>query len=136
MNETIPANLNAAIATQPMMIRVWIMVLVAVNLVAILFILTRQRGKLKIRPESMAVVVSFFAAGLFMSWLYGRVGYVRLLGLPHLIFWTPVYIWLFLKFRKGEFKTPFKQYVMVYLVIAGISLVIDAVDVVRYGLGQ
>jgi hypothetical protein len=136
MNETMPADLNAAIATQPMWLQIWIMILVAVNLVAILFILTRQTGRLRIRPESIAVVVSFFAAGLLMSWLYGRVGYVRLLGLPHLIFWTPVYIWLFTKFRSGKFKTPFKQYVMVYLVIAGISLVIDAVDVVRYGLGQ
>ncbi len=135
MNEIIPASLSATIASQPMLIRVWIMVVVSVNLVAILFILTRQSGKLKIRPESMAVVVSFFVAGLFMSWLYGRIGYVRLLGLPHLIFWTPVYIWLLLKFRRGEFKTPFKQYVMVYLVIAGISLVIDAVDVVRYAMG-
>jgi hypothetical protein len=33
-------------------------------------------------------VVSFGAAA--MSWLYEEVGYVRLLGLPCLLFWSPV----------------------------------------------
>ena len=72
------------------------------------------------------------AAGVYMSWLYEQVGYVRLLGLPHLVFWTPVYVWVLLRRRTIGTNSLFGKYVLLYLAIAGISLVIDLVDVVRY----
>lgn len=136
MNDTMPADLAAAIATEPMWFQVWLLMLAAANLAAIFFVITRQNGKLGMRVEALAIIISFLAAGIFMTWLYGVVGYVRLLGLPHLVFWLPVYVWLFGKYRKGEFSSPFKQYLIIYFVIAGLSLVIDAADVTRYLLGE
>ncbi len=136
MNDSMPANLQAAIATEPMWLQLWVMLLVVVNLAALLFVITKQTGHYRVRWESLAILFSFVAAGIAMSWLYQQVGYVRLLGLPHLVFWLPVYIWLLRKYRHGEFVVPFKQYLLVYFVIAGISLVIDAIDVARYLLGN
>ena len=136
MNETIPADLNAAIAMQAAWLQAWVMVLVIVNLAAALFLVARQDGKFSIRAEVLAILVSFFAAGAFMSWLYEQLGYVRLLGLPHLVFWLPVYIWLVIKFRRNEFTPPFKHYLVLYFLVAGISLVLDLVDVFRYLLGE
>ncbi len=136
MNEIVPVDLGAAIATQPMWLQVWVMILTVVNLSAIFFAGKKQNGKLRVRIEALAIVFSFIAAGMLMSWLYNKVGFVRLLGLPHLIFWLPVYIWLLIKFRRNEFSFPFKQYLVVYFVIAGISLIIDIVDVTRYLLGD
>ena len=136
MNDTMPVDLGAAIATGPMWLQVWVLTLVVAHLSAILFAATKQNGKLRVRTEAIAIVLSFLASGIFMSWLYDQVGYVRLLGLPHLIFWLPVYIWLLRKYPRNEFSFPFKQYIIVYFVIAGISLIIDVTDATRYLLGE
>ena len=132
MNETMPADLSAAIAMQAPWLQAWVMVLVVVNLAAALFLVAKRDGNFTLRIEALAILISFFAAGAFMGWLYEQVGYVRLLGLPHLVFWLPVYLWLVVKFRRNEFTPPFKQYLMLYFLVAGISLVLDFVDLVRY----
>ena len=136
MNDTMPADLNAAIALQPAWLQTWVIVLVIVNLAAALFLVARKDGKFGVRIEALAILLSFFAAGMMMTWLYDKLGYVRLLGLPHLVFWLPVYAWLVVKFRRGEFTPPFKQYLVMYFVVAGLSLLIDFVDVVRYLIGE
>ena len=136
MNETMPADLSAAIALQPAWLQTWVMVLVIVNLAAALFLVARRDGKFSVRVEALAILVSFFAAGAAMGWLYEQLGYVRLLGLPHLVFWLPVYAWLVVKFRRNEFTPPFKHYLLLYFLVAGISLVLDFVDVFRYLLGE
>ncbi|MGI9286525.1 MAG: hypothetical protein ACR2P1_14150 [Pseudomonadales bacterium] len=128
--------MGAAIATEPMWLQVWLLLLGAANLAAIFFVFTKRSGKIAVRVEALAIIFSFLAAGIFMSWLYGKVGYVRLLGLPHLVFWLPVFVWLLNKYRRDEFSAPFKQYLIVYFIIAGLSLVIDAADVARYLLGD
>ena len=135
MKEAMPADLNAAIALQPAWLQAWVMVLVIVNLAALLFVITRRDGKFGVRMEALAIVASFLVAGAAMAWLYQQVGYVRLLGLPHLIFWLPVYTWLVVKFGRNTFTPPFKQYLALYFLIAGISLLVDFVDVLRYLLG-
>lgn len=132
MTETMPADLNAAIALQPAWLQAWVMVLVIVNLAAVLFVVTRRDGKFGIRIEALAILVSFAAAGAAMAWLYAQLGYVRLLGLPHLIFWLPVYAWLVIKFRRNAFTTPFTYYLRLYFFVAGLSLAVDFVDVLRY----
>ena len=136
MNETMPADLNTAIAMQAAWLQAWVLVLVIVNLAAALFLVARRDGKFSVRVEALAILLSFLAAGAAMGWLYEQVGYVRLLGLPHLVFWLPVYVWLVIKFRRNEFTPPFKHYLVLYFLIAGISLVVDFVDVVRYLLGE
>jgi len=136
MNEAMPADLNAAIAMQAAWLQAWVMVLVIVNLAAALFLVARQDGKFSVRAEALAILISFVAAGALMGWLYEQLGYVRLLGLPHLVFWLPVYIWLVIKFRRNEFTPPFKHYLVLYFLVAGISLVLDFVDVFRYLLGE
>jgi len=136
MNDTMPADLNAAIAMQAAWLQAWVMVLVIVNLAAALFLVARRDGKFTLRVEALAILAGFFAAAVAMGWLYDQVGYVRLLGLPHLVFWLPVYLWLVAKFRRNAFTPPFKQYLMLYFLVAGISLVLDFVDVARYVLGS
>jgi len=71
-----------------------------------------------------------------MNWLFDRVGYVRLLGLGHLLAWTPVYLWILLQHRRFDTREAYGKYIRVYLVIAGISLVVDAADVLRYLAGD
>ena len=131
-----PATLGEGIAAQPPWLQGWVLLLVLAHLGALAFVAHRADGKWKVRIEPIAIVVSFLAAGAFMSWLFERVGYVRLLGLAHLVFWTPVYVWVLS--RRGTIGGPntlYGKYLLFYLVIAGISLVVDAIDVVRYLAG-
>lgn len=130
-----PPDLAAAIATEPLWLRIWVLFLGLVVLGSVLFAVTRRDGRWRLRPEPFAIVASGIAAAVFMDWLYGVVGYVRLLGLGHLIFWTPVYVWI-VRRRGGLEASLFRRYIDLYLVVAGISLVIDAIDVVRWMLGD
>ena len=88
------------------------------------------------RYEALAIVAAFLLAGEFMEYLYQQYGYVRLLGLAHIVFWTPVYAWIFTH-RKDYAAYPyFSKFVPFYLVMAGISLTIDVIDLLRYALGE
>jgi len=132
-----PPSLDAALATEPLWLQAWVLLLVVTHLAALLFVVRRRpQGGLAVRTEPIAIVLSFLAAGLFMGWLYEQVGYVRLLGLPHLVFWTPVWVWMLRRRRALGARTLFGKYVHAYLVVAGLSLVIDLVDVARYLVGD
>ncbi|MDZ7781391.1 MAG: hypothetical protein U5K56_00060 [Halioglobus sp.] len=136
MSTTMPASLVEAMMAEPLWLQTWVMLLVVVHLAALPFTITRDdSGAWRPRYQALAIVASFLLAGAFMNWLYAQVGYVRLLGLAHLVFWLPVYVWVW-QTRARESGTPYARYLVFYLVIAGISLVIDAVDVIRYLLGD
>ncbi len=137
-----PATLGEAIALQPQWLMIWLAVLAGTNLAAVLFIIGRTKdtagqGRWFIRPEAIAILAAFFAAGSLMEYLYQHYGYVRLLGLAHLVFWVPVYAWIALKRRylHPMRSTLFGKYLLLYFVVSGASLIIDAVDVVRYFAG-
>jgi hypothetical protein len=132
----LPKSLVEAMATEPLWLRSWINVLVAVNLSAVLFVVGRESGRWRVRREPIAILAGFIAAAVLMDWLYGSIGYVRLLGVAHLVCWGPVWFWILS--RRGEYpwRSLFGGYLHVYLLVAGVSLMIDLLDVVRYLLGD
>ncbi|MFU8814365.1 MAG: hypothetical protein ACNA7W_03405 [Pseudomonadales bacterium] len=137
MNDVqLPGSLSEAIATEPLWLQGWVMLLVLVHVAALAFAMHRERGRWRVRMPPIAIVVSFVAAAVVMNWLFEQVGYVRLLGLGHLLAWTPVYLWILLQRRRFDAHTAYGKYIAAYLVIAGISLVIDAADVLRYLAGD
>lgn len=133
MNDTTTADsLGQAILSEPLWLQAWVLVLVLTHLLALAFIPRRGQDSWTIRVEPIAIFASFIVAALIMEWLFAQVGYVRLLGLAHLLGWGPVYLWVFLRRRQFDVSTLFGKYVTAYLVIAGTSLVVDVVDVIRY----
>lgn len=136
MNGIDPATLGEAIALQPTWLKIWMYSLGAVNMAAVLFLFKRTEKSWGLRIEPWIILAAFFASATMMNMLYAEYGYVRLLGLAHLIFWTPAWFWV-LK-RRAEHApvgTLFGKYILLYLVVNGISLLIDVVDVVRYFTG-
>lgn len=131
------ANLGEAVmATQPTWLIAYLFVLTAANLGAVFFIAKRTDKGWRPRYEALAIIAAFLLAGEFMEYLYQQYGYVRLLGLAHIVCWSPVYAWI-ITHRKDYEETPyFAKYVMFYLIMAGISLTIDVIDVARYALGE
>lgn len=136
MDRDFPPSLGEAIMTEPVWLLAWLGVLALTHLGALPFVLTRQRQGWRVRYQAIAIVLSFFIAAAIMEWMYGMVGYVRLLGLAHIAGWGPVYIYL-LRIRKTIARSSwYGRYIHFYLVVVGISLCIDVIDVVRYVMGD
>lgn len=68
--------------------------------------------------------------------LYAQVGFVRLLGLPYIVVWTPLVIFLFSRLRKGELHPIARIALSIFATTIAISLIFDYGDGVRYLLGE
>ncbi len=108
----------------------WVMILVGVNIVGGLVYFAV--------PEGMFSVVAIVASFVVMCIVYKRFGFVRLLGLGHVVFWTPLCLWLFLKLSRGHYESDsnLKAWVLTLLTVNTLSLVIDYVDVIRFFRGD
>jgi hypothetical protein len=123
---------DEAIATLPTTVRYWIMWMNVTTLSAlVIFALNRPTW-----PAALILLLTNVAMVATMMWLYGQVGFVRLLGLPHLIFWTPLVVWFALRLRRGGLPRPALTAMLILTVTLSISLVFDTVDVVRWLLGE
>jgi hypothetical protein len=115
------------IAAQPWWLLSWIVWLGCVNLASLLFL-----------PEIEArwTLLAFLGGAITMWVLYEIGGYTRLLGLAHVIFWTPLVVYLYRRLGNLVGSPLFEGWVRVLLASLGVSLVIDYVDVLRYLMGE
>ncbi len=118
---------NKAILAMPKPWQVWMILLVSANIVSPFFFL----GK----PEAIVVLVAATASGFIMTALFARFGFVRLLGLGH-IPWLFTVPWLGLQLGQTIESGSFYYWLLSVIVLDSISLVIDAVDVARYWMGE
>lgn len=110
----------------PMPWPVWIMGLMVVNGAWPLLFL----GSL----EARVVLGAMMFGAMVQSSLFSRLGFVRLLGVGHVL-WLAMVPWLWL--RADQAATPgMRNWMMAVVVMNGISLVIDVIDVARYMMGD
>jgi hypothetical protein len=125
-------TLADAIATQGDVLRFWVLWLTTVMLAAPLLLLvfreTRRDGIVGL-AAALAVMVS-------MQWLYTQVGFVRLLGLPHVVIWTPLALYLLVRLRTGRMPAAARAVTWGLLVSIVVSLAFDYIDVIRWLLGE
>ena len=90
-----------------------------------------------VRKEARFVLLSLLLIMPAMLWMFSYFGYEKILGLPHVIFWTPLLIYLWR--RRSEWRVldtwSGKWLALVSAVIA-ISLLFDYTDVALYLLGH
>jgi len=120
--------MNDYVALQPLWLQIWLIALVGINFAAILFVLKDWRPRI--------IVLAFVLVALMMGPMFAKFGYTRILGLVHVIVWTPLmaYLWKTRNNYPAHIWT--NRYVYVFMLIVGMSLVIDYVDVIRYLLGD
>lgn len=84
----------------------------------------------------MLSVLTAVGSGLIVYFMYEKMGYVKLLGLPRAILWTPL-VWYYLTLLRSDTIPTIARYVM-YVVLAMmlISLAFDYTDLIRYILGE
>lgn len=121
-----------AIAQQPQWVQLWLNVLLAgAFILPAVLLIWRQT-----RVAGIATIIVSLTAGFAVMWLYDRMGYVKLLGLPHVLLWTPLVIHLIGQFRNTIM--PRLPRVLLGCVIGTllISLAFDYADLIRYILGE
>ena len=105
----------------------WIALLLAANLVAPLFYLPA--------PEAIWVLAAFVAAAIWQMSMFSRLGFVRLLGIAHVL-WFPLVIWIWVRMDALPAGHPMYRWMASLVVLNSISLAIDVADVGRYLSGE
>ena len=80
-------NFQTDMASGAAWVPIWVNVMGAILLLAIPFSF--------VRVEARWVLLGVLAGGAMTLFLYSQFGYQRVLGLGHMLFWTPVLIYLF-----------------------------------------
>ena len=120
-------DMMTLIAQEPWWLSSWVYWLIAINSLSLFFAFTRN--------EAHWVLTAWLGNLVMMPMLFDAVGYVRLLGLTHIVFWTPLVLYLW--HQRSAFGNSWSgRYLWVVLVTNTASLIIDYIDVVRYLLGD
>ena len=88
------------------------------------------------RLDAVIVFLTNLAMFVGMSWVYDQMGYVRLMGIVHVILWTPLLIYLVLRAKNGEMPLPCRLVMWMFAATLAVSLVFDYTDTIRYLLGE
>lgn len=110
----------------PLWLQGWIVWMGIVNFGSLLFLR---------RVQARWALAAFLAAMVLMSTLFAVNGFNRLLGLAHVVFWTPLVLYLVRERRWLESGT-FRMWITTLIATDGLSLVVDYLDVFRYLLGD
>lgn len=73
---------------------------------------------------------------VLMNWLFGEYGYQRILGLAHIVFWTPLLIYLWARRRHWNMASLSGKWLAALFATNLVSLIIDYIDVARYLSGE
>ena len=124
-------TLQEAIAAQPTWVVIWTNWLLFGAFVMPLVLLIWRESRFTGIVTALASVLSATA----IDWMFGAMGYVKLLGLPHVLIWTPLVFFLLAQARKADMPVWPRRVIWVIAGTIVVSLVFDYVDVARYLLG-
>ena len=118
---------NRGMLKMPLHWQLWVTLLVVANVVTPIFFLYRL--------EAQVVLGTILASMTLMTLLTARFGFTRIVGLGHIV-WIPMLAFLFTRLGDIPPIDAFGIWIRALFILNGLSLVIDAVDVVRYIAGE
>lgn len=118
---------NKCVFRMPLQWSIWLMILMAANMIGPLFFLDT--------PEGRAVLGVFVLSAGMMMFLFSRYGFTRILGMGHVL-WLGLLPWLWGRFESAQGEPMLGAWVTAVLLLNGLSLMIDFVDVIRYVRGD
>ncbi|MEL7430255.1 MAG: hypothetical protein AAFN43_09665 [Pseudomonadota bacterium] len=121
-----------ALAAQPAWVNIWVTWLGFGAFILPLALLIWKET----RFTAVVTVIASLIAAIGVMQMFERMGYVKLLGLPHIILWLPLSVYLWKQLSRPDVRLWPKRILWVVLVTIGISLAFDIVDVARYALGE
>lgn len=105
----------------------WVGLLATANMVGLFFL-----GSW----EARVVLAAFVLAAAIQMAIFRVKGFVRLLGIGHIIPWVPMLVWLIPRLREIGTDSALGKWLLAVIVLDGLSLIIDFVDVGRYLMGD
>jgi hypothetical protein len=114
------------ITAQPFWIEVWIYWMIFINAASVFFV-RRVEGRW-VLAAGLANLVTMYA-------LYLYFGDSRILALSHLLWWTPLVVYLFRR-RAGFGEGGFGGWARLLVLTNAAALLVDAASVVRLLLGE
>ena len=121
-----------AVAHQPLWVRLWLVWFLFGVLVLPFALLIWKQSRIVV----LAAIITDIPAGLGTAWIYQHMGYVKLLGLAHIFFWTPLAVYLYMQLKRSDLPQWPRWIITVVLVTLVISLAFDYTDALRYLLGE
>lgn len=113
----------------PDWVLIWLQVLIGVLSLSVLFGL--------FRPEARAILVGIIMGMAMTLVVYGQFGFTRILGIGHILFWTPtLFYMLSLQGTASVAKTWFGRWLWLACAVMAVSLAFDYFDVARYFFGD
>ena len=125
-------NFLIDVYAQPVWVRLWAAWMVVVIVAAP--VVMRKYGAA--RRDHLLVAVSTVTLIVAVPLWHSHVGYVRLVGLPHIPVWTPLAVYLFARRKHLSSPWQLRWGVNVFMATIIASLAFDYVDAVRYLLGE
>ncbi len=118
---------NKGMMKMPLPWQLWLVLLLTVNLIVPFFYIDRVEAQVV-----LAVLVASFVLSTILT---ARVGFTRLLGLGHIL-WIPLLWFLWTRLVQNPPHDLFGIWIRTLMTLNAMSLVIDAVDVIRYIAGD
>ncbi|MEM7327294.1 MAG: hypothetical protein AAF437_01065 [Pseudomonadota bacterium] len=116
-------------ANSPTWVIIWVNAMVLILALAIPFSFSYREARWILLGVVLGMIGTIVAYSMF--------GFTRLLGLGHILFWTPTLIYIItVRGWKTYHKTLFSRWLILAAVIIGISLAFDVIDLLRWGLGE
>ena len=120
-------HFSLGLLAMPLGWRLWVALLVAVNVVPPLFFLDRIEARL--------TLIAMVVAALLMSLLTAWHGFTRLLGAGHAP-WLLLLPWIVTRWPMAPVDEPFGFWLRVLVAINATSLAFDLTDLARYAAGD
>jgi hypothetical protein len=125
-------TLSEALGAQPAWLTVWFYWLAfAVFALPLALLIWRQT-----RLAAVLSIAGNIFNAITVPWMYAQLGYVKLLGLPHIIAWVPLVWYLYRLIKQPDMPAGPRWIMIVVLVTLLGSLAFDVTDVIRYALGE
>lgn len=121
-------TMNDHMATYPLWVQIWLGIMMLMLALAIPFAIKDWRARW--------VLLSMIPIMLSMNVLFANFGFSRILGLAHIIWWTPLWLYLWRSRRQHPARVWTGRYVLFALGVIGLSLILDYADVARFILGE
>ena len=118
---------NKGMMKMPFHWQLWLVLLLTVNLIVPFFYIDRVEAQVV-----LAVLVASFVLSTILT---SRVGFTRLLGLGHIL-WVPLLWFLWTHLEQNPPDDFFGIWIRTLMTLNAMSLVIDAIDVIRYIAGD
>ncbi len=118
---------NKGMMKMPFHWQLWLVLLLTVNLIVPFFYIDRVEAQVV-----LAVLVASFVLSTILT---ARVGFTRLLGLGHIL-WVPLLWFLWTRLVLNPPHDLFGIWFRTVMTLNAMSLVIDAIDVIRYIAGD